>query len=289
MSLPIFPPELERDILEAAAELYPETIPDLLLVCHRVYECQIVRIKHKTVAADGEKGSYPFRTLLRAISSDSKPASFFHAHVKYLFIRDTVADEEALLDALSACKGIQSLALLHRKLPLSISLSLGAVRPRRLAVHLKSLSDCIDLCRPMFALVTHLTVLDGFIFDSAAEGWTPFLAQLPSLTHLALHYGFHVLADLLESCEKLQVLVFLHRIPAGQRMYLNSVEDPRFVFMALPIDDQVDDWVLGTRGGNDVWARADAFVAKKLRGEIEPRARCWIEAHDGIGPGYSRN
>lgn len=124
----------------------------------------------------------------------------------------------------------------------------------------------------MFTLVTHLTVSDGSIFDSAVEGWAPFLAQLPSLTHLAIHYGFHMLDELLTSCKKLEVMVFLHpsRIPAGQRIYLNSVGDPRFLFMALPALDQVDDWVRGTRGGMDFWARADAFVAKKRRGEIEP-------------------
>lgn len=271
---------------------------------------RIIRIKYKTVAPEGEQGSCPYRALLRAIRSKSKPVSFFHHHVKHLFIQDNSgADEEALLDALSACQGIQSLVLHFRKIPPSISPSLAAVRPQKLTVHLKSLSDCIDLCRPMFTLVTHLTVSDGSNFDSAVKGWAPFLAQLPSLTHLAFHHNTQkVLEELLASCKKLEVMVFLHHIPDAQPIYvsLKRVEDPRFVFMPLPAADRVDDWVRGTRGGTDFWAQADAFIAKKWRGEIEPSgfsprfchliivlnvgcflgARFWIEAHDGIGPGY---
>jgi hypothetical protein len=35
---PFFPPELERDIFECAAASHPETIPNLLVVSHRVRE-----------------------------------------------------------------------------------------------------------------------------------------------------------------------------------------------------------------------------------------------------------
>jgi hypothetical protein len=37
-SLPVFPPELEREIFETVAERHPETIASLLLVSQRVYE-----------------------------------------------------------------------------------------------------------------------------------------------------------------------------------------------------------------------------------------------------------
>ncbi|KAJ7131439.1 ubiquitin-related domain-containing protein [Mycena epipterygia] len=37
-SLPFFPSDLEREIFETAAELYPDTIPSLLLVSQRVNE-----------------------------------------------------------------------------------------------------------------------------------------------------------------------------------------------------------------------------------------------------------
>jgi hypothetical protein len=37
-SSPLLPPELEREVFETVAELYPQTIPDLLLVSHRVHE-----------------------------------------------------------------------------------------------------------------------------------------------------------------------------------------------------------------------------------------------------------
>ncbi|KAJ7131406.1 hypothetical protein C8R44DRAFT_774790 [Mycena epipterygia] len=47
---PSFPPELEREIFESAAQLYPNTIPNLLLVARRVNEW-IERIKCNTVTS----------------------------------------------------------------------------------------------------------------------------------------------------------------------------------------------------------------------------------------------
>jgi hypothetical protein len=47
-SLPVFPPELEREIFETAAERHPETISTLLLVSHCVcewYACGLPEIR----------------------------------------------------------------------------------------------------------------------------------------------------------------------------------------------------------------------------------------------------
>jgi hypothetical protein len=40
--------------------------------------------------------------------------------------------------------------------------------------------------------------------------------------------------------------------------------------MNVSEDDYVIEWVIGARGGWDFWARADAFIAKRQMGEIEP-------------------
>jgi hypothetical protein len=40
--------------------------------------------------------------------------------------------------------------------------------------------------------------------------------------------------------------------------------------MVVSDEDYVIEWIIGTRGGFDFWARADAFIAKKRRGEIHP-------------------
>ncbi|KAJ7131416.1 hypothetical protein C8R44DRAFT_850141 [Mycena epipterygia] len=193
-SVPFFPPELEREIFESAAELYPDTIPSLLLVSQRVNEW-IERIKYNTVTSSGSAGSCRLSALRRAIQSDLKPASFFHKHVRHLFV-DT--NEDCLPQIISACKGIRSLTVL---------------------------------------------------FD-------------PSET-----ISF-VGTELLLTCKKLQVLIRMDS--TGYSDNLPSIEDVHFVSMVLKDDEYEDDWIIGTKGGMDFWARADAFVAKKRRGEIKP-------------------
>ncbi|KAJ7605939.1 hypothetical protein DFH06DRAFT_1348359 [Mycena polygramma] len=63
---------------------------------------------------------------------------------------------------------------------------------------------------------------------------------------------------------------------------LAPIDDARVVYMAVSDAKYEEEWVIGTRGGLDFWARADAFIAKKRRGEIEPSSRCWIVHADGI-------
>ncbi|KAJ7182925.1 hypothetical protein C8R43DRAFT_1116537 [Mycena crocata] len=60
-----------------------------------------------------------------------------------------------------------------------------------------------------------------------------------------------------------------------------SIDDVPVVGIVLEDDDYEADWVAGTKGGSDFWARADAFVGKRRRGEIEPKSR-WIEDSVGI-------
>ncbi|KAJ7471107.1 hypothetical protein FB451DRAFT_1176290 [Mycena latifolia] len=50
----------------------------------------------------------------------------------------------------------------------------------------------------------------------------------------------------------------------------------RVVVTELP--DYVGDWIAGARGGDDMWARAEKFLAQKRSGEI-PRTRYFIEDH----------
>ncbi|KAJ6551155.1 hypothetical protein B0H19DRAFT_1156692 [Mycena capillaripes] len=282
---PFFPPELEREMFEMAAELYPETIPSLLSVAHRVYQW-IERIKYRTVTPAGQQLSCSVRVLQRAIRSNSKPVSFFHDHVQHLFVphqgSTPAAEDEDADEILSACSGIRTLALLRTDARPSTLRNLMIMRPRRLTIELQFLS--IDI-QPMFAFVTHLDLLDHIpstADDKLAHGLS-FLALLPTLTHLCLYCGFELSSRVLASYKKLEVLVCMDDRGRDQ---LESVEDPRFVYVFLIMLDHENDWVVGTKGGMDFWARGDAFVAKKRRGEIKPSSRCWIEEADGIGCGH---
>ncbi|KAJ7689287.1 hypothetical protein B0H17DRAFT_1135097 [Mycena rosella] len=289
---PFFPSAIEREIFETAAELYPESIAPLVLVAHRAHECdhRIERVKYRTVTSSDDtvgRSLCEVHTLRRAIRANVKPAGFFHERVRNLFL-DCHLDEEGMREVLSACSGVHSLALFDvgpSALP-----SLGLMQPRRLYAWLTNLFGgikLVDLSHPMFARLTHLDLLDEAIADFP---WPDF-AALPALTHLSLFQlsSTGVIERVLATCPRLAVLIDMQLslpVPADRL----SVDDPRFVCVAVTYLNYKSDWVIGTQGGLDFWARADAFVAKKKRGEIKPtsgvgrrEAESWIRLKTGSG------
>ncbi|KAJ7131421.1 hypothetical protein C8R44DRAFT_978275 [Mycena epipterygia] len=286
-SLPFFPSEIEREIFETAAELYPDTIPSFLLVSHRVNEW-IERIKYNTVTDSGSGGSCRLVALQRTVQSGLKPPFFFHERVRHLFVpqwHGPALNEDNLPEIPSACSGIRSLTVLSDSTGPSLLPSLGAIKPRRLCLGLESIfttTELIDLSHSMFTSVTHLDLFDIIRNTNLQSPWLN-LALLPALTHLSsLEFKDPFMGtELLSNCKKLEVLIcmssygYAYDIPP-------SIDDVRFVCMVVTDDDYQEDWIIGTKGGMDFWARADAFVAKRRRGEIKADSRCWIEDGDGI-------
>ncbi|KAJ7734184.1 hypothetical protein DFH07DRAFT_780408 [Mycena maculata] len=274
-----FPLELEREILETAAELHPQTIPSLLLVSHHVHEW-IERIQYSTFIS-GHEPSVPSLNLLRnAVQSQSRPASFFHDRVHHLYFDILGAqDKEILL----VCRGVKSLTIIRirpfsspRILPI-----LGAMKLQRLSLSLKELfagMEFIDLTLPLFSFITHLETFDfSEIISKDFPGFScSSLALLPALTHLAFDANvgtafLPVATEIFGSCRKLEVLVGINRYPIHfHDGGMISIDDARFVYMQRRHFEHAADWLAGTRGGLDFWARADAFIAKKRRGEIRP-------------------
>ncbi|KAJ6546089.1 hypothetical protein DFH09DRAFT_1367519 [Mycena vulgaris] len=80
--------------------------------------------------------------------------------------------------------------------------------------------------------------------------------MLPTLTHLCLSRILmpEPLEKLLKASPRLQLLV----IP---------FVDPRLVLATY--GEGLSDWETGARGGEDIWARAENFLARKRRKEIE--------------------
>ncbi|KAJ7131407.1 hypothetical protein C8R44DRAFT_871899 [Mycena epipterygia] len=281
-SLPFFPPELEREIFESAAELYPDTVPSLLLVSQRVNEW-IERVKYNIIT-EGSSSSCRFGVLHRAVLSDSKPAAFFHDRVRHLFIHESLLrlTGDEIRAILLSCSGIRSLALMYSIGP-SVLPGL-AVKLQRLCAFSQDIFSTMESpdpshSMPMFTSVTHL---DLFNIPSDSQSiwlWSEF-GLLPALTHLSL-FKFRTTAvgtALLSKCNKLEALLRMENTYDDPL----SIDDIRFVCMILPDADYEEDWILGAKGGMDFWARADAFVAKRRRGEIKPESRCWIENEDGI-------
>ncbi|KAJ7131422.1 hypothetical protein C8R44DRAFT_978276 [Mycena epipterygia] len=282
-SLPFLPLKLERAIFESAAELYPETIPGLLLVSQRVNEW-IERVKYNTVTPNGSGGSCRLRALQRAVQSGLKPTSFFHDRVRHLFVQRIMLSD--LGEILSACSGIWSLVLMNSdSVGPSLLPRLGTTKPRRLCLFLQKIfgtEELIDLSHSIFTSVTHLDLFDMIDTTNVQWPWSN-LALLPALTHLSsLELDDPILGtELLLKCKKLQVLICM-RSYGHAHDSLPSINDVRFVCMVVSDDDYEGDWIIGTKGGMDFWARADAFVTKRRHGEIKPDSRCWIEDGDGI-------
>ncbi|KAJ7488967.1 hypothetical protein FB451DRAFT_1552896 [Mycena latifolia] len=281
---PFLPPELEREIFEIAADLYPETIhtPSLLLVAKRVHEW-MSRIRYHTVTSVEYAPACPFRILRNAIHSNSKPADFFHDRVRHLFV-ETAMDADEMPRILDGCSGIQTLALANCVGP-SILPSLAAMQLRRLSIDLMELFkgiDSLDLSHPAFIFVTHFESVDHH-WRSNDFPWSKF-ALFPALTHLASWQLTRKasVVELLSKCPKLEVLIRMSH-PDYSRHDLLSVDDERFVCLSMSYNRYTTtNWLAGTKGGMDFWVLAEIFVAKKQRGEIQPRSRCWITTGDGI-------
>ncbi|KAJ7304627.1 hypothetical protein DFH08DRAFT_1089185 [Mycena albidolilacea] len=283
---PSVPLELERIVFELAAELYPETMPSLLLVAARVLEW-IEPLRYRTFTLTGTASVCPqLRFLKQAVKS--KPPQFIHDNVWYLCAADDFFGD-SLADILPVCTGLRSLVIFHVH-PRMLT-QLEATRPRRLSAPIQDffLKDRVsfDLTFPVFSSLTHLDVFDGLDLDLWSN-WSG-LALLPLLTHLAfLALEDAVVANILAIlCPKLLVLVSMYSDEKNHLRFLSDGvdrddSDPRFVSMVLSSEAYALDWQIGIRGGMDFWARADAFVAKKRRGEIEPKSRHWIEDGDGI-------
>ncbi|KAJ7028844.1 hypothetical protein C8F04DRAFT_1398713 [Mycena alexandri] len=276
-SSPVLPLELEREIFEGAAICCPQTIPSLLLVSHRVYEW-IEKIKYRTVTPTGDHSTCSYDTLMRAIQSDSKSPSFFRAHVHHLYIRPYDETDE-VQEILHVCTGIQSLALIRSNIPSFLLPTLATLRPQRLWGYFSFLLDKKDFGQSMFIFVTHLTLWEiSRQPDRDIPVWLSFLAMFPSLTHLKVPSLFKttLVPHILASSKMLEVLVKDSSL-SGEELY--NVDDR---YVTLELRGVIGQWVMGARGGNDFWARAEAFIAKKRRREIQPDWRYWIEDADGI-------
>ncbi|KAJ7489107.1 hypothetical protein FB451DRAFT_1024520, partial [Mycena latifolia] len=262
---PILPLELEREIFEITARLYPWMVRTLLRVAHRVLGW-IEPMIYETLIVN-QKALHP--SFLLALKT--KPAGFLHVRNLLLGTQLLLAPDELNM-LLSACSAVVNLALFrphHSMLP-----HLAAMKLQRLRAELYSLfnSVVIDFTHPLFTAVTHLDTRD---WGSVPRYSDPSgFASLPALTHLNIcNASCAVLCSLLLGCKKLKVLILsTYSLQSCKNASRNlSIDDPRFVLMTYGGGGMVD-WEAGTRGERDYWERADLFVAKRRRGEIRPGA-----------------
>ncbi|KAJ7228133.1 hypothetical protein B0H12DRAFT_233143 [Mycena haematopus] len=272
---PFLPPELEREIFELVAANDPvdiwthqhvgDTVLVLPQVCRRVQSWIEPIIYERISLLYSYNGGKPVPKFLATI--DARPASFFAAHVKYLYF-DSYVPLPAVRRVLSVCTGAVSVGCHYPYLTLAALLA--PLPLRRLCVSEFALpSGCTDL-PPWASSLTQLGLIKVLPRDPATA-----FAALPMLTHLAVDYDAFPPADpedslglglagLLSACPRLRWLVLMTTSKtdykwAYQRLREDGFADARFAVHLRPIPD----------GTWDAWSRRvpDMFVEAEEAGE----------------------
>ncbi|KAJ7607081.1 hypothetical protein DFH06DRAFT_1250144 [Mycena polygramma] len=277
---PNLPPELELHILELAALSRPVLIPTLMRVARRVKHWVEPLLYLTLVIGAFTIDGLPFldeETITRIVQTKS-PALLGS-------VRNVMANSvhpKTVTTLICACPHVVNLFVLTNELPSGDlpppgfdQLSLG-----RIYCDLKGFYDLTSLktlASPPLSRLTHLEVfnrLEGYgsvTSDERLRRWN-LLATLPNLTHLALGSQRHldICVHLLQVCRSLRALVLLGGPPLQESAEIDILsDDPRFVMVEVIYF--LDDWQHETLGGSDYWARVDAFIVKRMSGEINRR------------------
>ncbi|KAJ6535536.1 hypothetical protein B0H19DRAFT_1183705 [Mycena capillaripes] len=270
---PILPLELERAIFEIAALARPTSIPNLMLIAWRVnhwVEPLLYRVVLLCSTLRGVVLGFPVFTaeiLLRVIAN--KPTDFLGRSVKHLFV-DYAASPSELAEILAACTGVTN--LFGQFVTNPHMQALDALRcVQRLTIDHRALfrANIVDLATSLFRTVTHLELLDLTDMEDG-PGICARLALLPHLTHLAINNTMHNVVSHagLRADIRLQCIVFLGSDWDAMANNSPLLDDPRFVFLSQTKDYRCD-WMSGVKDAEDFWVRADGFIARRRRGDVD--------------------
>ncbi|KAJ6479546.1 hypothetical protein C8R47DRAFT_1074614 [Mycena vitilis] len=251
---PTFSTELEREIFETAALVYPETIPLLLRVARRVLTW-IEPLLYRVVILSSWMGTVRSQRLLDMVNS--RPPKLFHA-VRHLALWRFRVDGVWTDDAAK-----QLLALCTRRLSLELIQLTGGLR-----------DGALDLAHDLFRNLTHLHVWDADhisqFANSPTQTWARIFA-LPALTHLRLDHDapWDMVLTALVDCPQLELLMCLCESRPVELASNLPVYDVRFVIALDRNYHCFQDWEEGAKGRPDLWSQADRFVARKRKGEVK--------------------
>ncbi|KAJ7065615.1 hypothetical protein C8F01DRAFT_1351575 [Mycena amicta] len=179
------PPELEREIFQYTAELYPNAIPRLLCVAHRVL-VWIEPMAYHTINVDSSK-----RFLAFMAASKVKPPEFFAKHARRILIDKSFAGPlKDACAALALCTNATRIAGVHDSLSRLLLPVIIPMRLERIALFLTDIFpkgiSAVDLSLPCFQTLTHLDIYDSVSDEHDAMVYATKLCALPALTHLSL-------------------------------------------------------------------------------------------------------
>ncbi|KAJ7452883.1 hypothetical protein FB451DRAFT_1282326 [Mycena latifolia] len=269
---PSLPLKLEREIFETVAQADKSAIPTLLRVCRRVHTWlepllySVLEIRH----------SDDTLSIVESVIN-SRRASFLQNAVRHVFLWVKPERSTREQNLLWHCSGITDLYIAGNLNPEFLP-ALSKMRLRKLALDLPFPSS-LRVDHPLFLSVTHLDLCSPPI--SSEESWDSYscLASMPVLTHLRFTEPIASvwLTRVIAECPKLLVIhIVLDEVEDLSGVFaeiLLTITDQRVVVTQM--SDYTADWIAGTRGEDNMWARAEKFLAQKRSGEI-PRT-CYIE------------
>ncbi|KAJ7620192.1 hypothetical protein FB45DRAFT_1094223 [Roridomyces roridus] len=263
---PVFPPELERSIFEICASEHPTFAHNLLLVAWRVKEW-IEAILYRTIVVghpSPHERIYPlvtYETLSSLIRTRSP--EFLRDSVKNLLFSFSIEFSGDDTKLLSTCSRLENLWFVSRD-----TLDLSAHDPstlKRLYIY-----DFPTGTPPsVFTALTHLELM-GWKDAANPSLLCTSIANLPSLTHLAFSQNVSAptFLPILQSCASLLVLISFDS--DLEDVEISSLQrDVRFVLYRDV--EWLRDWEVGVQSGVDYWYRAERFVRKRQRGEVNLR------------------
>ncbi|KAK7058056.1 hypothetical protein R3P38DRAFT_2844164 [Favolaschia claudopus] len=260
---PILPPDLEREIFETAAlqnrrhiHLHP-----LLFVCRRVYRW-IEPFLYRVLPVLSPRGP-------RFLAFYYKPATFKQESLRHVWVDDRVSTP-AMIALLSECPRLQSFCFDGPRLPPELLPLLDTMQIQNLSIRFDSHAM---FPRSMFLSVTHLELV------GMTDGWAN-LALLPVLTHLSLSEIYSGRPPTLDHCIHLQAVVINFHDWAVARCFEERLllqPDPRMVVRMVREVFNFEEWEKWAWGEDNYWSRADAFLARKRRGEI--KGSCYLLEH----------
>ncbi|KAJ7167003.1 hypothetical protein C8R46DRAFT_1351196 [Mycena filopes] len=264
-----FPLDIERELFETTANLYPKAIPTLLLVCHRVH-VWIEPLLYTVIVSPREND------ILTAIQS--KSPTFLCNAVRHVFLGNEAFDTGWRF-LLPHCSRIVSLFLDVASLDVDVSQPLQFLDNttlQRLNINVPESDEARWaqlILRPTLSFLSHLELFAQNDSTSGWDDWSP-IASLPALTHLCMSNTLAdaILVGAVAHCPRLVVVVACYwdggeDQSASEFAARLTVNDPRLVVLMTLVEYKAD-WECGARGGEDFWVRAERFVARKRAKEI---------------------
>ncbi|KAJ7587061.1 hypothetical protein C8J56DRAFT_1165202 [Mycena floridula] len=290
---PDLPSELVMLIIEFLLDIMPSKAVKLVGLSRNIISI-VERAIYRSIIFDNQ---IKIQRFVRLIESGHRPIAFYQQNVQSICITTAVRLQH-LLAILLACSNVQSLAsvgyvddldeLNQTRTETLFSCSTPSILACRLDWALDDPSDMENhrFTKPLFQLVTHLTLFDSHALLDEPEFDSTILRCMQHLTHLCLicPESTPLLASRLILADALVVCIISTINPASG-LALSEI-DPRIVFNALLADDvnpgphilrlrhdisSLDHFTKQRRAGElDIWEEAEAMVAfqRAIRAQI---------------------